>query len=81
MEPIAFDQRSPERSDCFVVENTSWTMLYCWLGSRIYHSGVVRWHWQWHSVPVRIAWPVTHWLPAHVEQLPAVYHGNSGTDS
>ncbi len=84
MDPIDWHQRKPEDHECLVLRYGSHTTRHCWFGALIYHAGVTHWEWKWCSVPDKTAWhhlwPQTHWLPAGVEMLPAVY-GNNGTDS
>lgn len=84
MNPIDWNHRKPEDHECMILRHGHHVMRYCWFGSAISHTGIIRWHWKWCSVPEttdwRNTWPLTHWLPADVEVLPATY-GNNGTDS
>jgi len=84
VEPINLHHRKPEDRECVVLRYGHHVTRHCWFGSQIYEAGIVRWHWKWTTVPDTVnwrgVWPLTHWLPADVEMLPAIY-SNNGTDS
>lgn len=75
MEPIEISEQLPGNEHCLIIKNEIYDIRKCWIGSRTYYGGRVLWSWRFEIAPTCKSrnWPYTHWLPASVKELPAMY--------